>query len=67
MRKLLSAIAIGVLASSFVVSTTAIGKGPKSPKQAPGIALGGGHPEHARRRRRDDDRDRQPDVELRLP
>lgn len=36
MRKLLSAIAIGVLASSFVVSTTAIGKGPKSPKQASG-------------------------------
>ena len=46
MRKLLSAIAIGLLASAFVVSATAIGKGPKSPKQVPGIGVGGGHAEH---------------------
>ena len=36
MRKLLSAIAIGLLASFLVASATAIGKGPKAPKQAPG-------------------------------
>jgi hypothetical protein len=36
MRKLLSVIAIGLLASVMVVSATAIGKGPKSPKQVAG-------------------------------
>ena len=36
MRKVLSAIAIGLLASSLGIAATAIGKGPKSPKQAPG-------------------------------
>ena len=36
MRKLFSTIAVGLLASALVISATAIGKGPKSPKQAPG-------------------------------
>jgi hypothetical protein len=36
MRKLLSVIAIGLLAGSLAVSATALGKGPKSPKQAAG-------------------------------
>ena len=36
MRKLLSVIAIGLLASVMVVSATAIGTGPKSPKQVAG-------------------------------
>ncbi len=36
MRKLLSAIAIGLLASFLMVAATAVGKGPKSPKQVAG-------------------------------
>jgi hypothetical protein len=36
MRKLWSAIAIGLLATSLAVAVTAIAKGPKSPKQAAG-------------------------------
>jgi hypothetical protein len=36
MRKLFSAIAIGLLASLLMVAATAVGKGPKSPKQAAG-------------------------------
>ena len=36
MRKLWSAIGVGLLATSLLVGGTAIGKGPKAPKQAPG-------------------------------
>jgi hypothetical protein len=36
MRKLFSAIAVGLLASSLAISATAVAKGPKSPKQAAG-------------------------------
>jgi hypothetical protein len=36
MRKLLSAMAICLLASFLMVAATAVGKGPKSPKQAAG-------------------------------
>jgi len=36
MRKLLSVIAIGLLASFLMVAATAVGKGPKSPKQVAG-------------------------------
>lgn len=35
-RKLWSTIGIGLLATSLLVAATAVGKGPKAPKQAPG-------------------------------